>query len=274
MKYCQLGRSGLTVSRICLGTLNFGPETPEPDSYAHHGPCPRSRVELLRHLQRLRVEAGGGLDRADHRPLVLAQGADVASGLSWRPRSTNRPATGPTTGRLSARHIRRACDASLRGCRPTMSTSTRCTTSTGTPWDEIWEAMDVLRTQGKILYVGSSNFAGWHLAQAQEAALARSSPAWSASSPSTTCVTRDIEREVIPAAEAYGIGGTRLVTAASRHARPGSWQPGRRDPVQGRPPRQASRPAGALRGAVQERACRRLRSRWPGCCRDRARPVP
>jgi len=77
----------------------------------------------------------------------------------------------PNDGKLSALNIRRALDASL----------TRLQTDyidlyqfhhvdRATPWDEIWPAIDVAVTAGKILYVGSSNFAGWHIAEAQEAA--------------------------------------------------------------------------------------------------------
>ena len=72
----------------------------------------------------------------------------------------------PVGARTSATPARTACAA----CRPTTSTCTRCTTSTAsTPWDEIWQAMEMLVQQGKVIYVGSSNFAGWHIAQANEA---------------------------------------------------------------------------------------------------------
>ena len=56
-----------------------------------------------------------------------------------------------------------------------------------TPWEEIWQAMELLVRQGKVLYVGSSNFAGWHIAQANAAASARA--ASSASSPSRASTT-------------------------------------------------------------------------------------
>ena len=81
----------------------------------------------------------------------------------------------PNDGRLSALHIRRACDASLKRLQTDyIDIYQMHHIDRNTPWEEIWEAMDVLRMQGKILYVGSSNFAGWHLVQAQEAAQARS----------------------------------------------------------------------------------------------------
>jgi len=75
-----------------------------------------------------------------------------------------------------------------------------------TPFDEIWQAMEVLISQGKILYVGSSNFGGWHLAQAQASAASRNFTGLISEQSIYNLVTRDIEREVIPAALHYGIG--------------------------------------------------------------------
>ena len=76
----------------------------------------------------------------------------------------------------------------------------------GTSWDEIWEAMEVLRAQGKILYVGSSNFAGWHIARANEAAAARDFFGLVSEQSIYNLMTRDIELEVLPAAISYGVG--------------------------------------------------------------------
>ena len=75
-----------------------------------------------------------------------------------------------------------------------------------TPWDEIWQAMEVLVGQGKILYVGSSNFAGWHIAQANDAAAARDFFGLVSEQSIYNLMTRDIELEVLPAAIAYGVG--------------------------------------------------------------------
>ena len=93
----------------------------------------------------------------------------------------------PNDGKLSALNIRRACEESLRRLQTDyIDLYQMHHVDRDTPWDEIWQAMDVLVTQGKILYVGSSNFAGWHIAQANDAARPAASSAWSASSPSTT----------------------------------------------------------------------------------------
>jgi aryl-alcohol dehydrogenase-like predicted oxidoreductase len=75
-----------------------------------------------------------------------------------------------------------------------------------TPWDELWQAMDVLVQQGKVVYVGSSNFAGWHLAQACEAARARHSLGLVSEQSLYNLAVRMVELEVVPACQAYGLG--------------------------------------------------------------------
>ena len=113
----------------------------------------------------------------------------------------------PNDGRLSALNIRRSCEASLRRLQTDyIDIYQMHHVDRNTPWEEIWEAMELLRQQGKILYVGCSNFAGWHIAQAQEAAQARHFLGLVSEQSIYTRLTRDIELEVIPAAQNYGLG--------------------------------------------------------------------
>ena len=113
----------------------------------------------------------------------------------------------PNEGRLSALNIRRACEASLRRLQTDyIDLYQMHHIDRGTPWDEIWEAMEVLRHQGKIIYVGSSNFAGWHIAQAQEAAARRNFLGLVSEQSIYNLASRRVEVEVLPAAQAYGIG--------------------------------------------------------------------
>jgi NDP-hexose 2,3-enoyl reductase len=206
MEYAHLGRAGLVVSRLCLGTLAFGPETAQPDAHAimdralEHGinffdtsdvygwQSGKDWSEEV--IGRWFAQGGGRRDRT-----VLA--TKVYQSLSdW-----------PNDGKLSALHIRRACDASLARLQTDhIDLYQMHHIDRDTPWDEIWEAMEVLRTQGKILYVGSSNFAGWHIAQAQEVARARHFLGLVSEQSKYNLVTRDIERDLLPAAQAYGIG--------------------------------------------------------------------
>jgi aryl-alcohol dehydrogenase-like predicted oxidoreductase len=113
----------------------------------------------------------------------------------------------PNDGRLSARHIRAACDASLRRMQTDhidlyqMHHIDRTAT-----WDEVWQAMETLVQQGKIIYVGSSNFAGWHVTQANERAKARGSLGLVSEQSHYNLLVRTIELEVLPACREYGVG--------------------------------------------------------------------
>src|SRR5690606_32021223 len=113
----------------------------------------------------------------------------------------------PNDRGLSARHIIQACEASLRRLQTDwIDLYQMHHIDRSTPWEEIWQAMEVLVTQGKIRYVGSSNFAGWHLVQAQEAANRRHFLGLVSEQCIYNLLTRHVELEVIPAAQAYGIG--------------------------------------------------------------------
>jgi aryl-alcohol dehydrogenase-like predicted oxidoreductase len=113
----------------------------------------------------------------------------------------------PNDSRLSARNIRTACDASLRRLQTDhIDLYQMHHVDRDTPWDEIWQAMETLVGQGKVLYVGSSNFGGWHLAQAQETARARHFQGLVCEQPLYNLAERSAELEVLPAARAYGLG--------------------------------------------------------------------
>ncbi len=113
----------------------------------------------------------------------------------------------PNETKLSALNIRRACDASLRRLQTDhIDLYQMHHVDRVTPWEEIWEAMTVLRQQGKIIYVGSSNFAGWHLAAAQETARRHLVTGLVSEQSIYNLLTRWVELEVLPAARHYGIG--------------------------------------------------------------------
>ncbi len=113
----------------------------------------------------------------------------------------------PNESRLSALNIRRALDASLKRLQTDYIDLYQFHhVDRKTPWDEIWQAIDVAVQQGKILYSGSSNFAGWHIAQAQEAAARRHSIGLVSEQSIYNLLTRNVELEVIPAAQQYGLG--------------------------------------------------------------------
>jgi aryl-alcohol dehydrogenase-like predicted oxidoreductase len=108
---------------------------------------------------------------------------------------------------LSALNIRRACEGSLRRLQTDyIDIYQMHHVDRRTPWEEIWEAMEVLRQQGKILYVGSSNFAGWHIAKAQETARRRNFYGLVSEQSIYNLLKREVELEVLPACQDYGLG--------------------------------------------------------------------
>jgi aryl-alcohol dehydrogenase-like predicted oxidoreductase len=113
----------------------------------------------------------------------------------------------PNESRLSAVHIRRACDESLRRLQTDhLDLYQMHHVDRDTPWDEIWQAMEQLVAAGKVIYVGSSNFAGWQLAQAMESAKAHGFLGLSSEQSLYNLTARTVELEVLPACEAYGMG--------------------------------------------------------------------
>jgi aryl-alcohol dehydrogenase-like predicted oxidoreductase len=218
MEYTHLGRSGLTVSRLCLGTMNFGSLTPPDESHA-----------IMDHAHELGMnffDTANGYGRAESPVGQLAQndrshlgwteeiiGDWFATGGGRRERTVlatklyGDTGTWPNEGKLSALNIRRACDASLRRLKTEyIDLYQMHHVDRDTPWDEIWQAMEVLVAQGKILYVGSSNFAGWHIARACETAKARGFLGLVSEQSLYNLMTRNIELEVLPAAIGYGVG--------------------------------------------------------------------
>ncbi|MDQ3827137.1 MAG: aldo/keto reductase, partial [Actinomycetota bacterium] len=206
MDYTQLGRSGLTVSRLCLGTMNFGPETSEADSHSIMDWAHEHGINFLDTANVYGWQKGKGVTEQ-----II--GRWFATGGGRRERTVlatklyGSMGDWPNDNKLSALNIRRACDGSLRRLQTDyIDLYQMHHVDRATPWEEIWEAMSVLRQQGKIIYVGSSNFAGWHLAAAQEAARQQQVLGLVCEQSLYNLLNRWVELEVLPAARHYGIG--------------------------------------------------------------------
>ncbi|MFC9927229.1 aldo/keto reductase [Streptomyces sp. NPDC127190] len=212
MKYTQLGRTGLKVSRLVLGTMNFGPQTEEADSHAIMDAAldaginffdtanvygwgeNKGRTESI--IGNWFAQGGGRRDKVVLATKVYAHmGADGDD--VW-----------PNHDKLSALNIRRAVDASLKRLRTDhIDVYQFHHIDRNTPFEEIWQAIDVLVQQGKILYAGSSNFPGYKIAQANETAARRGGTLGLVSEQCLyNLYERRAEMEVLPAAQEYGLG--------------------------------------------------------------------
>ena len=211
MQYTHLGRSGLVVSRLCLGTMNFGPFTSEEDSFAIMDRALEAGINFFDTANNYGGNMGPDRGQRGWTEEIIgrwfAQGGGRREKVVIASKLYCNAGPWPNDGKLSARHIKRECEATLRRLQ------TDCLDlyqmhhiDRDTPWEEIWEAMEQLRREGKIIYCGSSNFAGWHLAQAQERAMKRNFFGLVSEQSLYNLTARTIELEVIPACRDYGLG--------------------------------------------------------------------
>lgn len=211
MQYTHLGKTGLKVSRLCLGTMNFGPETTPQDSFAIMDKAHDHGINFFDTADVYGWQVGEGITEKIIGDWFATGGnrreKTVLATKLYGDMGKDNMKDWPNTSRVSALHIRRAVEASL----------TRLKTDyidliqmhhifRPAPWDEVWQAFETLINQGKVLYVGSSNFAGWHIVQANEAARRRNSIGLVSEQSKYSLIQRDIELEVAPACEAYGVG--------------------------------------------------------------------
>ena len=203
MKYSNLGRTGLKVSRLCLGTMNFGPQTSESDAFAV---MDRALEHEINFWDSANVYGGrGGTEEIIGR--YFAQGDGRREKVVLATKVYGDMGDWPNTSRLSALHIRRACEDSLRRLQTDyLDLYQMHHVWREAPWEEIWQAMELLVQQGKVLYVGSSNFAGWHIAQANEIAKNRNFLGLVSEQSLYNLNARTVERDLLPACESYGVG--------------------------------------------------------------------
>ncbi|MCP5328089.1 MAG: aldo/keto reductase [Sinobacteraceae bacterium] len=212
MEYKHLGRTGLKVSRIALGAMNFGELADEKSSFAIMDEALDAGINLFD-----TADVYGGPQSPD-----MAKGYGLSEEIigRWLAQDGSRRdkivlatkvyqpmETGPNDKYLSAYHIRRACEASLKRLKTDhIDLYQMHHIDRSTPWEEIWQAMEQLIREGKITYVGSSNFAGWDIATAQCTAASRHLLGLACEQSLYNLTQRTVELEVIPALRHFGVG--------------------------------------------------------------------
>jgi aryl-alcohol dehydrogenase-like predicted oxidoreductase len=206
MEYTHLGRTGLKVSRLCLGTMNFGPFTSERDAFAIMDKALELGINFFDTANVYGWKKGEGVTEQ----IVgrwFAQGGGRREKVVIATKVYGGMGDWPNESKLSALHIRRACDESLQRLQTDhIDLYQMHHIDRATPWEEIWQAMEQLVQAGKVIYVGSSNFAGWHIAQANEIAKRRNFMGLVSEQSLYNLAARNVELEVIPACKAYGLG--------------------------------------------------------------------
>lgn len=206
MIYTKLGRTGLRISRLCLGTMNFGPETGEKESHQIMDQAFESGINFFDTANVYGWKRGEGWTEQ----IIgrwLAQGNGRRENLVLATKVFGRMGEGPNERGLSAYHIRQACEESLRRLKTDhIDLYQMHHIDRDTPWDEVWQAMERLVREGKVIYVGSSNFAGWQIATANQLAMRRNFLGLVSEQSLYNLMTRTVELEVIPACREYGVG--------------------------------------------------------------------
>lgn len=213
MEYTTLGTTGLHVSRVCLGTMNFGPQTTAQESHAIMDRALDAGINFFD-----TADFYGGADASgrteeivgnwiaegpSHRDdIVLATKVYSPLTLPGRRPNPNRDRPG-----LSALKMIRACEASLKRLKTDRIDLFQLHhIDRSCPVDEVLQAFETLRRQGKILYAGSSNFAGWDIATYVTEARFRQLPRLVCEQSVYNLTNRAIELEVLPACQAHGMG--------------------------------------------------------------------
>lgn len=206
MHYKNLGRTGLKVSRFCLGTMNFGPHTSQDDS---HKIMDRALEHGINFIDTANVY-GWQLGEGVTEQIIgqwFAQGGGRRDKTVIATKVYGKMGEWPNQSKLSALHIKKACEESLQRLQTDhIDLYQMHHIDRDTPWEEVWQAMEQLVREGKVIYIGSSNFAGWHIAQAMEKAKHRKFMGLVSEQCLYNLFNRTVEMEVLPACESYGLG--------------------------------------------------------------------
>jgi aryl-alcohol dehydrogenase-like predicted oxidoreductase len=211
MNYVHLGRSGLLVSPLCLGTMNFGPHTTEADSFAIMDKALEIGINFFDTADVYGWKQGEGVtENILGRWFTQGGNRRERTVLATKVYGIMEPREGfdPNLKRgLSARKIIMGCETSLKRMQTDyIDLYQMHHVDRSCPFDEIWQAMETLVAQGKVLYVGSSNFAGWDIATAQQTAAQRHFLGLISEQSVYSLDNRMIELEVVPSLRHYGLG--------------------------------------------------------------------
>jgi len=206
MQFVRLGKTGLKVSRLCFGTMNFGKRTDEKDT---HRLMDRALELEINFWDTADMYPGEG-QRGHTEELLgkwISKNKDKRDQIVLATKLYGQMKPGVNSRGLSAYHIRNAVEDSLKRLQTDhIDLYQMHHIDRETPWEEIWEAMSRLVQEGKVLYVGSSNFAGWHIAHAQGKADGRHFLGLVCEQSLYHLGERTVELEVLPACLELGLG--------------------------------------------------------------------
>ena len=209
MEYNKLGRSTMNVSKICLGTMHFGPKASEEES---HQILDKALEMGINFIDTANVYGGSeGRGRSEEiigswfaaRPDVRDQ--VVLATKVYGP--MGEPGTPNEEGGFSAYKVRKHLAGSLRRLQTDhIDLYQTHHIDESVSAEEFWGTYEKIVAQGDVLYAGSSNFSGWGLAKAQTQAWQRGFVGFISEQTQYNLLSRVPEMEVLPAAQDFGIG--------------------------------------------------------------------
>jgi aryl-alcohol dehydrogenase-like predicted oxidoreductase len=206
MEYKHLGRTGLKVSSLCLGTMNFGPYTSEEDSFKIMDKALELGINFFDTANVYGWDKGKGVTE-NIIGRWLAQGGGRRDKIVLATKVYGEMGDGVNDGKLSAYHIKKACEGSLKRLQTDhIDLYQMHHIDRATPWEEVWQAMEQLVKEGKVIYIGSSNFAGWNIVEANYKAKEKHFLGLVSEQSIYNLRNRHIELEVIPSCKAMGMG--------------------------------------------------------------------
>lgn len=209
MDYTFLGRTGLKVSKLCLGTMNFGPYTSEQDSFLIMNRALEIGINFFdtANVYGAMFDSSGVGNTEKIIGRWLAEDKSRRNKIVLATKVYGNMGSAPNESKLSAYHIRKACEESLKRLQTDhIDLYQMHHIDRDTPWEEIFQAMEQLVREGKITYLGSSNFAAWNIAEAQMTAKQRNFLGIVSEQSIYSLRNRHIELEVIPACKHFGLG--------------------------------------------------------------------
>jgi len=209
MEFTFLGRTGLKVSRLCLGTMNFGQYSSESESFKIMNTAIDREINFFD-----TANVYGGMSDPNNTGATekiignwLSEDKSRRDKIVLATKVYGKMGNLNNQSKLSAYHIRKACEESLLRLKTDhIDLYQMHHIDRDTPWDEILQAMEQLVREGKVIYTGSSNFAAWNLAEATYKAKERNFLGIVSEQSIYNLRNRQIELEVIPACKAFGIG--------------------------------------------------------------------
>jgi aryl-alcohol dehydrogenase-like predicted oxidoreductase len=209
MEYIHLGRTGLKVSPLCLGTMNFGPYTNETDSFSIMNRALELEINFFdtANVYGAMWDAGGVGNTEKIIGRWLAEDKSRRDKIVLATKVYGNMGPGPNESKLSAYHIRKACEESLKRMQTDhIDLYQMHHIDRNSPWEEVFQAMEQLVREGKVIYIGSSNFAAWNIAEAQVIAKNRNFLGLVSEQSIYSLRNRHIELEVVPACRHFGLG--------------------------------------------------------------------